>query len=134
MTPRNPEVTSGHRAQASPDPSSFLPLKPDVFLILTILAEGNRHGYGIMQAAESWAGRGMEIQAGALYRRLRWMTREGLIQEVHGPDTASQSGDRRRTYRITHFGRRVAQEEGLRMAELLAAAREAVLVTDSNGG
>jgi DNA-binding PadR family transcriptional regulator len=118
---------------ATHEPRHLLPLKPDVFLILTILAEGDRHGYGIMQAAENWRGGGMEIQAGALYRRLKRMMQEGLIEEKGSEPTPSESADRRRTYRITPFGRRVAVEEARRMAELLAAAREAALVPGGEG-
>lgn len=127
MTPSRREPST------SPEPSSFLPLKPDVFLVLTILAEGERHGYGIMQAAESWAGRGMEIQAGALYRRLRWMTERGLIEEVWPSGAGTEAGDRRRTYAITPFGRKVAREEGRRMEELLAAARRTWLAPSGRG-
>lgn len=115
------------------DPIEFLPLKPDVFLILTILADGDRHGYGIMQAAESWRSGGMEIQAGALYRRLKWMMDEGLIEEIDSASVAGQPVERRRDYRITPFGRRVAGEEAGRMKELLAAAREADLVPGTEG-
>ncbi len=115
------------------DPKGFLPLKPDVFLILTILAAGDRHGYGIMQAARSWNGGGMEIQAGALYRRLKWMMEEGLILEVVDGSGEGGGEDRRRTYRVTPFGRLVAVEESRRMGELLAAAREADLVPGTGG-
>lgn len=115
-------------AETPRDPRLLLPLKPDVFLILAILAEGERHGYGIMQAAESWRGGGMEIQAGALYRRLKWMMEEGLIREVGNAPETNPGGDRRRTYRVTAFGRRVAGAEARRMDTLLRAAREADLV------
>ena len=55
------------------DPDSLLPLKPDVFLILTILAGEDQYGYGIMQAAHTWSEGRIELQAGALYRRLKSM-------------------------------------------------------------
>lgn len=116
------------------DPKDFLPLKPDVFLILSILAEEARHGYGIMRAAEDWSGGGMEIQAGALYRRLRWMMEEGLIEEMASEPADKGGPDRRRTYRVTSFGRSVARKEARRMAELLAAARESELVPGTEGG
>jgi len=126
------------REAGTPDPaqkapSLLLPLKPDVFLILSILAQRPRHGYGIMQAAEDWPGGGMEIQAGALYRRLKWMKEEGLIQEVRPEGEDSPESDRRRCYGVTAFGRRVASEEARRMGSLLLAAREANLLTGSGG-
>jgi len=115
------------------DPENLLPLKPDVFLILTILADGDRHGYRIMQDAGRWTGGGMEIQAGALYRRLKWMMEEGLIQEVGGDLEKSGSGDRRRNYRVTPFGRLAAVEESRRMGRLLASARAADLIPGTEG-
>ena len=117
---------------SGPDPAGFLPLKPDAFLILTVLAERDRHGYGIMQAAESWPGGGVEIQAGALYRRLKWMLNEGLIQESDVPGPDASKADRRRTYCITPFGRSVARAEAVRMREAVAAAGP--LLSDGDAG
>jgi DNA-binding PadR family transcriptional regulator len=117
--------------EADRDPRTFLPLKPDVFVILTLLAEEERHGYGIMQAAEVWSGGGMEIQAGALYRRLKWMLGEGLICESDPCDTESGERDRRRFYQITDLGRQVARAEALRMRGLLMEAGRVDLISDA---
>ena len=110
------------------DPKTFLPLKPDVFLILTILAEEERHGYGIMQEAGERSGGRTRLQAGALYRRLRWMLDQGLIRERTPLSTEKGVGERRRYYQVTPFGRSVAEAEALRMADLLSAARRAALI------
>lgn len=112
------------------DPTAYLPLKPDVFLILTLLAERDHHGYGIMQAAESWSGGGMEIQAGALYRRLKWMLGEGLIRESDSAEPEPGTGERRRYYRISPLGRLVARAEAARMRDALAAADRVDLVPE----
>jgi DNA-binding PadR family transcriptional regulator len=120
-------------AEPRQDPSSYLPLKPDVFLILSILAQEARHGYGIMAAAEAWPGGGMEIQAGALYRRLKWMREEGLIEELEEDEVSGADRERRRYYGVTPFGRRVATAEAKRMGDLLVAAREANLLLGSSG-
>lgn len=109
-----------------PDPRSYLPLKPDVFLILTILGQEDQYGYGIMQAAEGFGGPPSRIQAGALYRRLKWMLVEGLIQEL-GERPGGEDGERRRYYRLTALGRSVAEAEAQRMSAHLAAAKEARL-------
>jgi len=113
---------------------ALLPLKPDVFLILTILAEEPRHGYGIMRAAEDRPEGGVEIQAGALYRRLKWMMDEGLIEEIEDPIGGSAGSERKRTYSVTAFGRTVARAEARRMDGLLSAAREAHLLPGVEGG
>lgn len=110
------------------DPGSFLPLKPDVFLILTVLAGGDQYGYGIMQEAEERSLGRTRIQAGPLYRRLRWMLEEEMIQEVGERVGGEDPEERRRYYRITPFGRRVAAAEARRMGELLAAAQEVALI------
>lgn len=115
------------------EPKGLLPLKPDVFLILTILASEDQYGYGIMQAAEEWSGGRIVLQAGALYRRLRWMLDEELIRETGEQECEPQGAERRRYYGITPFGRKVANAEARRMRELLEAARLAELVTDTEG-
>jgi DNA-binding PadR family transcriptional regulator len=112
----------------SRDPGSFLPLKPDVFLILTILAGGDHYGYGIMQAAEERSVGRIRLQAGALYRRLKWLLGEGMIEEVGERVSREAPEERRRYYRITPFGRQVASHEARRMGELLAAADEVALI------
>ena len=113
------------------DPDSLLPLKPDVFLILTILAGEDQYGYGIMQAAHKWSEGRIELQAGALYRRLKWMLDQDLIQEMGEHTTPGV--ERRRYYRITPFGVQVAHAEARRMGDLLAAARHVELVADGEG-
>jgi DNA-binding PadR family transcriptional regulator len=105
------------------DPASLLPLKPDVFLILTIVAHDDQYGYGIMQEAERLTDGKVRLQPGALYRRLRWMLDEGLLEELaERPVSAVEDDDRRRYYRVTPFGRRVADAEAARMRGLLRAA------------
>ena len=99
---------------------AFLPLKPDVFLILIVLIEKQTHGYGLMKEVAERTRERTRLQAGALYRRLRWMLDEGLIEEL---DRRPVNGDeRRRYYRSTAFGRQVAEAEARRMAELVVAA------------
>jgi DNA-binding PadR family transcriptional regulator len=111
------------------DPTRLLPLKPDVFLILTVLARGERHGYAIMQEAERVSGGAVRLAPGALYRRLGWMLDQGLLEESgERPVEAEGHDGRRRYYRVTAFGLRVADAEAARMARALDHAREAGLV------
>lgn len=108
---------------SSHDPSALLPLKPDVLMILTVLAAGERHGYAIMQEAERASAGAVRLQPGALYRRLAWMLERGLIDELdERPTDIDGHDERRRYYRVTPFGARVAAAE----AERMAAALEAV--------
>lgn len=110
------------------DPTALLPLKPDVLMILTVLAAGERHGYAIMQEAERVSGGALKLQPGALYRRLAWMLDEGLIDEVDEHPTEIDGHDeRRRYYRVTPFGARAAAAEAERMVSALSAVRRAGL-------
>jgi DNA-binding PadR family transcriptional regulator len=105
---------------------SLLPLKPDVFLILTIVARGEQYGYGIMQEAEQVTDGQVRLQPGALYRRLRWMLDEGLLKELaERPVPDSGDDERRRYYGVTKLGREVARAEAARMRGLLRAAEGA---------
>jgi DNA-binding PadR family transcriptional regulator len=110
------------------DPDSLLPLKPDVLLILTVLAEAERHGYAILQAAEERSGGVIRLRPGALYRRLGWMLDQGLIRELDERPAEVEGEDRRRRYYgVTAFGTRVARAEAERMARAVEAARAAGL-------
>ena len=99
----------------------FLPLRPVEFDVLLSLAAGERHGYGIIQDAEA---RGLTSvpDVGTLYRALRRMQDQGLIDEGARRRAADAADERRVYYRITPLGRRVAQAEARRMAALARAA------------
>ncbi|NIQ56888.1 MAG: PadR family transcriptional regulator, partial [Gemmatimonadetes bacterium] len=61
---------------------SFLPLHPDTFRILVILGQGQRHGYAVVKELEGHADRPGRIMPANLYRRIRTMRDEGLIEEA----------------------------------------------------
>jgi DNA-binding PadR family transcriptional regulator len=107
-----------------------LPLKPDVFLILMILIDGESHGYGIIKEAEKRTGGELELQAGALYRRLKWMLEAGLIEELDSREASPGSDERRRYYRISPLGVETVAAEATRMAALVDAARDRDLVKE----
>jgi DNA-binding PadR family transcriptional regulator len=99
----------------------FLPLRPVEFDVLLSLAGGERHGYGIIQDAEA---RGLVAvpDVGTLYRALRRMQDQGLIDEAARRKAADAGDERRVYYRITPLGRRVGQAEARRLAALARAA------------
>lgn len=103
-------------------PEALLPLRPVEFHVLLSLAAGERHGYGIIQDAESREATD-PLDVGTLYRALARMTDGGLISRADRR-VASDAADERRTYyRITPFGLKVARAEARRMAALTRAAR-----------
>jgi DNA-binding PadR family transcriptional regulator len=104
------------------DPDQLLPLRPVVFQVLLSLVEGERHGYAIVQDIAERSAARLQIEPGNLYRTLRFMLDEGLIEESERRP-AEHDDERRRYYRITRFGERVASAEAARLAELVAEAR-----------
>lgn len=105
------------------DPDELLPLKSVVFHVLLSLVDGERHGYGIVQDIAHRTSAHLQLEPGNLYRTLRFMLDEGLIEESDRRPAPDADDERRRYYRITRFGRRVASAEAARLAELVADAR-----------
>jgi DNA-binding PadR family transcriptional regulator len=106
----------------APTPESFLPLSTDALLILLALAPHPLHGYGVIRDVEARSGGATVLQTGALYRMLRRLLRDALIEECAAP--AGEGGDpRRRFYRPTKLGWVVLDAEVARMARLVRAAR-----------
>ena len=104
-------------------PDSFLPLTPVAFEILLALADGERHGYTILQEVEHRSGGTVSLHAGTLYRALARLLESELIEELsHAPDSSS-ADERRRYYRLTARGIAVAKAEIVRLQGQLTAAR-----------
>jgi DNA-binding PadR family transcriptional regulator len=99
----------------------FLPLRPVEFDVLLSLAAGERHGYGIIRDAEA-RGLGGVPDVGTLYRALRRMQDQGLIEPADRREAADAGDERRLYYRATPLGDRVARAEARRMAALARAA------------
>lgn len=116
-----------------PEAESLLPLRADVFTILLVLLEGDCHGYGMIKAAEERRGRAGQLQPGALYRLLRQLLDEEMIETVPAAESPPDADERRRYYRITPFGRRVAAAEARRMAELVRISARHRLLEEGEG-
>ena len=111
------------------DPATMIPMNPRDFLILFSLTEENRHGYGIVKEVDQ-AGGGVRIDPANLYRSLKRMMAEGLVEESDPPAHEDASDGRRRYYAITSVGREVVKLEAARLAELTAKARSRRLIPD----
>lgn len=103
-------------------PESFLPLTPVAFEIMLALADGERHGYSILQEVEFRSGGAVSLHAGTLYRALARLLESDLIEELDSPDPKNDD-ERRRYYRLTSRGVAVARSEMGRLEGQLAAAR-----------
>jgi DNA-binding PadR family transcriptional regulator len=103
--------------------AALLPLPPVTFHILLALSDDDRHGYAVMSdVAERTQGK-VRLGAGTLYRSIQRMLEQGLVEEIDERPAPELDDERRRYYRITPFGRRVAGAETARLADLLRLAR-----------
>jgi DNA-binding PadR family transcriptional regulator len=104
-------------------------LKPADFHILLVLAEGPRHGYGIMKEVERESGGDVRLELGSLYRLLARLLAEGLLEEG---ESAGDGDERRRYYRLTRSGRRMLKEEAGRLAGLVDLVRMRKLLPEGD--
>ncbi len=111
------------RPSADPSPDQLLPLPPATFHILMALADEDRHGYAMIQEVAARTGGRLKLSAGTLYRSIQRMLEQGLIVEPRERPAAKDDDERRRYYRLTPFGRRVAEAEMRRLSDLVRIAR-----------
>ncbi len=104
-------------------PESLLPLQPTTFHILLSLADEDRHGYAIILDVARRTNGELRLSAGTLYRSIQRMLETGLIEETRTRPAPEMDDERRRYYRMTQFGRAVAQAEVGRLRDLLKMAR-----------
>jgi DNA-binding PadR family transcriptional regulator len=100
----------------------LLPLPAATLHILLAVADGERHGYAIIQDVEVRTDGELRMSAGTLYRSIARMVEQGLISEVAKRRTRAED-ERRRYYRLTPFGTAVARAEVRRLSQLVRHAR-----------
>jgi DNA-binding PadR family transcriptional regulator len=99
------------------------PLPSAAFQILLSLADEDLHGYGIMRQVAVQTGDRMRLGPGTLYSSVQSLLEEKLIEEVGLRKDAKLGEERRRYYRLTSAGRKLARSEAERLADLLRVAR-----------
>ena len=112
-----------------PGPEDLMQLPPAVFHILVSLADGDRHGYAIIQDVASRTGGEVKLGPGTLYRSIQRMLEQHLIVETDSRPAPDADDERRRYYRLTPFGRQVARAEAERLSALVAMARSTGLLS-----
>jgi DNA-binding PadR family transcriptional regulator len=105
------------------NPSSFLPLTQPIFHILLALANGEKHGYAIMQEVELISNQQFKMGPATLYSSIKRMLEIGLIEESDDRPDPGLDDQRRRYYRLSGLGGRVLAAESRRLADLVARAR-----------
>lgn len=98
-------------------------LRPVEFHVLLALAGDDLHGYAILQEVSRLTDGALELEPGTLYRALHRMLRDGWVVELSRRPAADVDDERRRYYRLTAVGRRVAMAEADRLSRLLSIAR-----------
>jgi DNA-binding PadR family transcriptional regulator len=104
-----------------PNPRQFLPLKPVDFQLLLALAEGDRHGYALVQAIAERTDGIVTLEPGNLYRVIKRLLADGLVVETERRVVPELDDERRRYYRLTALGGRVLAEEVRRLEALVSS-------------
>ncbi len=105
------------------NPEQMPPLTPAVFHILLVLIDHELHGYGIMQEVAANTEGQVRMGPGTLYGTIKRMIAAGLIEESDERPDPELDDERRRYYRLTTLGHRVAIAEAKRLSSLVNLAQ-----------
>ena len=104
-------------------PDKLLPLTPAAFHILLAVADSDKHGYAIMQEVERLTDGRLKLGPGTLYGAIKRLLADGLIAESDERPDPELDDERRRYYRLTDWGERVASAEAQRLEAAVLNAR-----------
>ena len=110
--------TQDHLPEALRD---LMPLTPAVFFILFALADGEKHGYAIMQEATALSDNKVRMGPGTLYTTIQRLVELRLIEQT---STKSPIDSRRVYYRLTRLGKALLQAEAARLNALVRLAQK----------
>jgi DNA-binding PadR family transcriptional regulator len=107
---------------------ALLPLSAPMFQVLIALADGDKHGYAIIKEVTRRTLGEVKLGAGTLYAIIRKFEGDGMVEESDERPDPALDDERRRYYRLTAFGREVAQAEAKRMEDALRMAQAKNLI------
>jgi DNA-binding PadR family transcriptional regulator len=110
------------------DLKRLLPLTPAVFFVLFALADGEKHGYAIMQSVSRISDNQFHMGAGTLYTTIQRLLDLDLIEETESPGGQSDHEKRRRYYKLTRPGKAILAADVSRMESVVRLARGKKLV------
>ena len=110
------------------NPENLLPLTPAVFHVLLALADGERHGYAIMQEVSAATDGKIKMGPGTLYGTIKRLLEAKLIEETEERPDPELDDERRRYYCLTGLGQRVVRAEAERYAQMVELARGKKLI------
>lgn len=105
------------------NPEDLIPLTPAVFNILLALADGEKHGYGIMLEVEANTHGQITMGPGTLYGSIKRMLKASLIEESDARPDPDVDDQRRKYYRLSGLGQRTLRLEAERLASQVQVAR-----------
>ena len=111
------------RPISSKEDEDLAPLSPVVFFVLFALADGEKHGYLIMQEVAVLSDHKLRMGPATLYTTIQRLVDRLLVEE-----TDKEAGGRRRYYRLTHSGRELLKVELDRQAAVVRLARSKKLM------
>ncbi len=114
--------------QTAQDPEEFLPLTSAEFHLMLVLADGEMHGYGMMQAVKETTHGTLKIGPGTLYTTIKRLLERGWLVELDLRE--DDAGERRRYYKLSGFGGRVLRAEATRLAHSISTARQRGLLPE----
>jgi DNA-binding PadR family transcriptional regulator len=104
------------------DVRRYLPLSPQQFHILLSLADGPRHGYGVIREVEERTDGAVRLGTGTLYTAIARFDALQLIEESSWRPAARDDDGRRTYYQLTPLGRAVLKAETARLESLVRHA------------
>jgi len=125
------KLTESADGEPGIDPQSLVPLPRLAFQVLLVLARSDKHGYAIAKEVERNTDGRTKPSTGSLYLSMEKLHAKALIEESEC--RAENDDARRRYFRITPLGRRVARAETERLIHLVNLARERDLLSDGAG-
>lgn len=123
-------MPSGNRVPD--DLKHLLPLTPAVFFILFALADGEKHGYAIMQSVSRISDNQFRMGPGTLYTTIQRLLDLDLIEETENAGGRSDHESRRRYYKLTRTGKTVLTADVSRMESVVRLARDKKVVPNTS--
>lgn len=87
--------------------------------VVLALVGGEKHGYAVMRDVAELSDGAVRMGPGTLYGTIKRLLADGLIEEVTTEVVDEPESERRRYYRLTAAGERVAAAEVARMRTLV---------------
>jgi DNA-binding PadR family transcriptional regulator len=110
------------------DPATYLPLTAAELQVLVALADGEKHGYAIGKEVTRRTDGQVTVRAATLYTVIKRLLADDLIEESDGRPDPALDDERRRYYRLSERGRKVAVAEANRSERTVAQARQKLKV------